>query len=141
LVAFAVGAIASVSSVVAEQRTVLWAWQREEELSWIDAEKIEVAALLATLRLSGTHVELTPRRHELRAPKGSVSTGVFRIERARDRAALARTGRLANKRCGGDIGSAVDEPLPPLAASGRKYLFNPRPWTASDRLFLQTAGS
>jgi hypothetical protein len=49
---------------------VLWAWDRDDDLSFIDSRDTAVAYLAATVILRGETVFLTPRHHPLAPPKG-----------------------------------------------------------------------
>src|SRR5262249_24760435 len=48
---------------------VLWAWDRDDDLSFIDIRDTAVAYLAATVILRGKSVFLTPRHHPLAPPK------------------------------------------------------------------------
>src|SRR6266446_3039099 len=50
---------------------VLWAWDRDDDLSFIDIRDTAVAYLAATVILRGETVFLTPRHHRLNPPKGT----------------------------------------------------------------------
>src|SRR5262245_1798606 len=50
---------------------VLWAWDRDDDLSFIDIRDTAVAYLAATVILRGKSVFLTPRHHPLAPPKGT----------------------------------------------------------------------
>jgi hypothetical protein len=59
---------------------MLWAWERREDLSFIDPHKVGVAYLAGTLYLEGDRVLMRPRRQPLIVPRGSVVIAVVRIE-------------------------------------------------------------
>jgi hypothetical protein len=59
---------------------ILWAWERRENLSFIDPHKVGVAYLALTLYLSGDRVVIRPRRQPLIVPRDSVLIPVVRIE-------------------------------------------------------------
>lgn len=59
---------------------MLWAWERPENLSFIDPRTMGVAFLAGTLYLRGGKVVAKPRLQPLQVPSGTVLTGVVRIE-------------------------------------------------------------
>src|SRR5262245_64656187 len=59
---------------------VLWAWDRDDDLSFIDIRDPAVAYLAATVILRGKTVFLTPRHHALAPPKGARLVAVAHIE-------------------------------------------------------------
>jgi hypothetical protein len=59
---------------------MLWAWERREDLSFIDPRKVGVAYLACTLYLSGDRVLARPRQHPLIVPRDSIVIAVVRIE-------------------------------------------------------------
>lgn len=59
---------------------VLWAWERREDLSFIDPREAGIAYLALTLRLSGDRVVIRPRRQPLIVPPSAVVIPVARIE-------------------------------------------------------------
>ncbi len=61
-------------------RTVLWAWERREDLRFIDPHQIAVAYLDRSLELSGDTVGIRPRFEPLTVPRGTVLIPVARIE-------------------------------------------------------------
>jgi len=50
---------------------VLWAWDRDDDLGFIDVRDTAVAYLAATVILRGKSVFVTPRHHPLAPPKGT----------------------------------------------------------------------
>src|SRR5262245_31691463 len=59
---------------------VLWAWDRDDDLSFIDIRDTAVAYLAATVILRGETVFLTPRHHPLAPPKGARLVAVAHVE-------------------------------------------------------------
>jgi hypothetical protein len=59
---------------------VLWAWDRDDDLSFIDIRDTAVAYLAVTVVLRGESVFLTPRHHPLTAPKGTRLVAVAHVE-------------------------------------------------------------
>src|SRR6266404_5808893 len=62
---------------------VLWAWERPEDLRFIDPQRVGVAFLAKTLRLQGDTVVVRPRLQSLAVPPGTTLMAVARIESAR----------------------------------------------------------
>jgi hypothetical protein len=63
-------------------KLVLWAWERPEDLSFIDSSEISVAYLAGTIRLHGGAVEAVPRLQPLRVPPNTRVSAAVRIESA-----------------------------------------------------------
>jgi hypothetical protein len=61
-------------------RVVLWAWERREDLSFIDPDETAVAYLARTLDLAGDGVIVRPRFQPLRVPPRTMLIAVARIE-------------------------------------------------------------
>lgn len=61
-------------------RTVLWAWERPEDLTFLDTQEVGVAFLATTLALSGERVAERPRLQPLRISPGTSLVAVARIE-------------------------------------------------------------
>jgi len=59
---------------------MLWAWERREDLSFIDPQKVGVAYLAGTLHLSGDRALMRPRLQPLIVPLDAVMVAVIRIE-------------------------------------------------------------
>src|ERR1700704_2487628 len=59
---------------------VLWAWDRDDDFSFIDTRDTAVAYLAATVILRGETVFLTPRHNPLTAPKGTRLVAVAHVE-------------------------------------------------------------
>ncbi len=59
---------------------VLWAWERPEDLEFIDPQRFAVAFLAQTLTLTADDVLLTPRRQPLRVSPATKLIAVTRIE-------------------------------------------------------------
>jgi hypothetical protein len=60
--------------------TILWAWERPEDLQFIDPERFGVAFLAQTLVLSGEEVIYNPRRQPLKVSPRTGLIAVTRIE-------------------------------------------------------------
>ena len=63
---------------------ILWAWEREEDLRFIDTEKFGVAFLAQTLMLQNDEVVFKPRRQPLELAPGTYTIAVTRIETNKD---------------------------------------------------------
>src|SRR2546423_1559873 len=61
-------------------KTILWAWERPSDLSFINPNEVGVAFLARTIRLSGDEVIVRPRLQPLNLPNGSTVIAVVRIE-------------------------------------------------------------
>ena len=59
---------------------VLWAWERPEDLSFIDTKNVGVAFLAKTIYLRGDKVVVRPRLQPLKLPPGAKLIAVVRIE-------------------------------------------------------------
>ena len=59
---------------------VLWAWERPEDLTFVDPEKTGVAFLAKTITLSGDKVVVKPRLQPLKLAPGTKLVAVVRIE-------------------------------------------------------------
>ncbi len=61
-------------------RLMLWAWERPEDLTFVDPEQVGVAFLLATAELRGDRVTVRPRRQRLLVPPATQLEAVVRVE-------------------------------------------------------------
>lgn len=59
---------------------ILWAWERPEDLRFLDADKFGVAFLAQTLRLKNDEVIFQPRRQSLQIAPNTYLIAVTRIE-------------------------------------------------------------
>jgi hypothetical protein len=59
---------------------MLWAWERPEELSFLDTNRVGVAFLAATITLHDNDVAVRPRLQPLNVPAGTKLVAVVRIE-------------------------------------------------------------
>jgi hypothetical protein len=64
----------------AAPQTILWAWERPTDLSFIDPNKVSVAFLAKTIRLTADQVIVKPRLQPLNIPAGTKVVAVARIE-------------------------------------------------------------
>ena len=63
---------------------ILWAWERPENLTFIDPNEYGVAFLAQTISLQNDQVMLKPRRQPLEMPPGTYVIAVTRIETNKD---------------------------------------------------------
>jgi len=61
-------------------KVLLWAWQRPEDLGFLDPKKAGIAFLAATLTLSGEDLVYEPRLQPLTVPDGAFMMAVVRLE-------------------------------------------------------------
>lgn len=59
---------------------ILWAWERPENLEFIDTDKFGVAFIAQTIQLNGEEVKLIPRRQPLKILPETYLIAVTRIE-------------------------------------------------------------
>ena len=64
---------------------ILWAWERKEDLRFLDAEKFGVAFLAQTLILQNDEVVFRPRRQPLELPDKIYVIAVTRIETEKEK--------------------------------------------------------
>ncbi len=64
-------------------RVTVWAWERDEDLSFIDPAKIDVAYFAGNIYVRGSLVSFRPRTQKLQLPKNARTIPVFRIESIR----------------------------------------------------------
>ena len=64
-------------------RIVPWAWERPEDLSFIDTNEIGVAFLAKTIVMQGDAVSIRPRLQPLNVPDDTALMAVARIESKR----------------------------------------------------------
>ena len=80
---------------------VAWAWERPEDLRFLDPERDAVAVLVQTVRIDATGVAVLGRRQPLVLPAGIAEVAVTRIEVA----------------AGTQLGGAVEETAAAIAAT------------------------
>ncbi|NOK35765.1 DUF3142 domain-containing protein [Corallococcus exercitus] len=61
-------------------RLVLWAWERPEDLRFLEGRAVDVAFLLATLDLTDEDVHVVHRRQPLRVPPGVALKATVRLQ-------------------------------------------------------------
>ena len=93
---------------------VLWAWERPEDLRFLDPTRVGVAFLAQRVRLGPKGVSYYPRMQPLRVAQETSLVAVVRVETA---AGAARDPETA-RRVGGEIARAGRPPPGGGAASG-----------------------
>lgn len=73
----------AVSIAPVTPHVTVWAWERDEDLSYIDPSKIDVAYFAGNIHARGALVSFRPRTQKLKLPKNVKTIPVFRIETIR----------------------------------------------------------
>jgi hypothetical protein len=73
---------------------VLWAWDRDDDLRFLDSRDTAVAYLAATVILRGDAVFLTPRHNPLALPEGTTRVAVVHVETDRAEPAVLDATQL-----------------------------------------------
>lgn len=81
--AFSFSAQAHRLAVSSDQQLTVWAWERDEDLSYIDPTKVRVAYFAGNIYVRGSSVRFRPRTQKLKLPKKALAFPVFRIESIR----------------------------------------------------------
>jgi len=63
---------------------ILWAWERAENLEFIDTHKIGVAFLSRTIEIKGEQVHILPRLQPLKVPEGTYLIAVAHLSTSRE---------------------------------------------------------
>ena len=66
-------------------RVMLWAWERREDLSFVDQRRVGVAYLARSVQLRDDDVLVRPRMQPLRVPDGTTLVAVVHVESDRER--------------------------------------------------------
>lgn len=61
----------------------LWAWERDEDLSFVDPSKVSVSYFAGMIYVRGASVDFQPRKQKLKLAAGTRTVPVFRIETLR----------------------------------------------------------
>lgn len=61
-------------------KIILWAWERPEDLNFINPREVGVGVLAMTVQLKGDEAHTRPRQQPLQIPKGTYLIAVTRIE-------------------------------------------------------------
>ena len=84
---------------------MLWAWERPEDLSFLDCRQAGIAFLAQTIVLEGGEMNARPRMQPMKVPEGCSLVAVVRIE-SKDRAlsdSSALAARIAKLAVGGRV--------------------------------------
>ncbi|MBA3993253.1 MAG: hypothetical protein C0469_06980 [Cyanobacteria bacterium DS2.3.42] len=94
------------NAVLINPHVTVWAWERDEDLSYIDPAEIDVAYFAGNIYVRGSLVSFRPRVQRLKLPKNAKTIPVFRIETIRggavssssaDSTAVSSIKRFSNK--------------------------------------------
>lgn len=107
---------------------VLWAWERPEDLSFVDPERTDIAFLAGTVRIQDDTVMLDPRHQPLKMPAGSKPIAVVRMESNRQ-SLPSLTSRMKR-----DVASAIVSLAESFNASAVQIDFDAR---VSERSFYR----
>ena len=88
-----------------EVEIVLWAWERPEDLRFVDPDRVSVAPLVGTVRLHAGGLDVRPRSNALRLPAGVDVLPVVRVEVDR-RSPPRLDGALADRAAAAVVGLA-----------------------------------
>jgi hypothetical protein len=78
--------ITSAARLATIPKIILWAWERPEDLNFINTAETGVAVLALTAQLSGSETNIRPRLQPLNIPQGTFLIAVVRIETDRQSA-------------------------------------------------------
>ncbi|MBY0550082.1 MAG: DUF3142 domain-containing protein [Candidatus Obscuribacterales bacterium] len=70
----------SSAATLQSPRTILWAWHRSEDLSYIDPREFAVAYLACSVLLSGNEVRTNWRQQPLKVPERTILMPVVRVD-------------------------------------------------------------
>ena len=71
--------ITSVERMQTVPKIILWAWERPEDLNFINTSEVGVAVLAMTIELQDNDAKLRPRLQPLQIPKGTYLVAVTRL--------------------------------------------------------------
>jgi len=89
---------------------ILWAWERSEDLRFIDTKKFGVAYLAQTLYLQNDEVLFRPRRQSLKIDGGTYLIAVTRIETVKDAAIRAKLSDVQRGKIIAFIKNSLERP-------------------------------
>jgi hypothetical protein len=72
--------ITSATRLAAFPKIILWAWERPEDLTFINPSETGVAVLALSVQLSGGDISIRPRLQPLNIPRGTFLIAVARLE-------------------------------------------------------------
>ncbi|QQS42108.1 MAG: hypothetical protein IPM63_03960 [Acidobacteriota bacterium] len=89
---------------------MLWAWERPEDLRFIDRDTTGVAFLAQTITLEGSDVIFRGRRQPLQIPEGTYVMAVTRVETSKTRGGRAEMNDEQMRRTAGLIARSAGLP-------------------------------
>lgn len=89
---------------------MLWAWERPEDLRFIDPSTTGVAFLAQTLSLEANNIRFSPRRQPLDVPDGAYLVAVTRIDREKRTSERPAYSEEQLKKLAGLIVASLDLP-------------------------------
>lgn len=78
---------------------ILWAWERPEDLRFLDTDKFAVAFLAQTLKLKGNEVHLQARRQDLKVSPKTRLIAVTRIETVKNNTLAPSFSKAQSDEC------------------------------------------
>lgn len=97
----------AVSRGPAQPQVILWAWERPEDLTFIDPQKTSVAFLAKTIYLRGDKVAVRPRLQPLKLAPGTKLVAVVRIETDKPSLSSEQTQQTAREILNSSVSSVV----------------------------------
>ncbi len=94
----------------------VWAWERDENLSYIDPAKIDVAYFAGNIYVHGSLVSFRPRTQKLKLPKNAKTIPVFRIETIRRSSASSSSTPTPTQAATDAVSSVPDQKAAQLVA-------------------------
>jgi len=103
--AFSYSALADLANVSAPPHIIAWAWERDEDLSYLNPSQASVAYFAGNVFVRGSLVSFRPRTQTLKLPDDIDTMPVFRIETIRNGAQVPelRAATLVAKTIAGAI--------------------------------------
>jgi Protein of unknown function (DUF3142) len=96
-----------VSGGTTQPEVILWAWERPEDLTFVDPQKTSVAFLAKTIYLRGDKVVVRPRLQPLKIASGTKVIPVVRIETAAPSLSSAQLKQTAREISASSVSSVV----------------------------------
>ena len=97
------------SALTAKPQLMIWAWERPENLEFIDSHRVGVSYLALTINLSRKGIMTAPRLQTLEVPKSTYLEGVVHIETESGSAAAFSSAQVDQvARCIQDTVNSLD---------------------------------
>lgn len=87
------------SNLIEFPSVILWAWERPEDLRFLDSDKFAVAFLAQTLKLKDNEVYVQARRQELKVAPETRLIAVTRIETLKNKALAPNLSKSQSDEC------------------------------------------